>query len=284
MEQSMTIALYTATGCARCKIVKKYLQETQTAYQEYDFKAEGKETFAQFYRANRKNIFRDQDGVEFPVFFDGQIIRQGVSVILGYLMAGERLDAFIGRSRLHGEWIDGFDVSVGDPADADQLKNVLSYLKGAGLKIQLTTNGFNADLLETLIVENLCDRVLMEVKGPVDQYGLMTGKSSDKAELMKSIKLATTAPECGFSTVITPVVRENGEVAYLTPEDIGETAALIEEASGSKKHAYTIRPFHPEASDDERFKDIAALPSSALFKYRTAARRYQIMTEIEKPS
>ena len=85
----MSNAIYTATGCARCKITKQFMQENGIDYEEYDFKGEGKEAFSRFYRANRSDIYRDKDGVEFPVFTDGKAIRQGVSVVIGYLLAGD---------------------------------------------------------------------------------------------------------------------------------------------------------------------------------------------------
>ncbi len=94
----MENTIYSATGCVRCKITKNYLKENNITFEEFDFKAAGKEAFAQFYRANRSQVFRDNDGVEFPVFTDGKNIRQGTSVIIGYLIAGDGLSGYIGRS------------------------------------------------------------------------------------------------------------------------------------------------------------------------------------------
>jgi len=278
----MTVEIYTATGCARCKIAKRYMKENSIDYKEFDFKAEGKDAFAQFYRANRKEIFRDKDGVEFPVFHDGKEIRQGVSVILGYLMAKDKLRGYIGRSLLHGEWIDGFDVSGGDPEEANHLFEVLSYLKATGLKVQVTTNGNNATVLETLVNKNLCDRVIMDVKGPAGLYKQLTGQEIQEEELKKSIRLAAAAPEYSFYTNISPRETDGGKIEFITAEEIGETAKLIELASGNKKNLYTLRPFNPILSTNDRLKALEPLPSSAMFKYRTAARRYQVMTEIEK--
>ncbi|NQU64558.1 MAG: hypothetical protein HQ517_09795 [SAR324 cluster bacterium] len=172
----METTIYSATGCVRCKITKNYLNEQQIPFKEFDFKAEGKEEFAQFYRTNRKQIFRDQDGVEFPVYYNGSQIKQGVSVILGYLIAGDGLSGFIHRNQQHGEWIDGFDISAGDP----------------------------------------------------------------------------------------------------------RTAEIIKDASGSNKLPYVLKPFDHSTATDELFKNLEPLPTSALFKYRTQARRFQVLSEIEK--
>ena len=163
------------------------MRENSIDYAEFDFKAKGKDAFSQFYRANRDDIFRDKDGVAFPVFTDGKEIRQGVSVILGYLIAKGKLDGFINRSMLHGEWIDGFDISNGNPAQVEQLMEVLSFLKSSSLKIQVTTSGANASVLEKIMNKNLCDRVIMEVKGPADLYHQLAGQNLDAEELQQSI-------------------------------------------------------------------------------------------------
>ncbi|MFW2367127.1 MAG: hypothetical protein ACN4GW_11965 [Desulforhopalus sp.] len=278
----MSNTIYTATGCARCKITKSYMQENEYTYDEFDFKAEGKDAFNKFYRANRKDIFRDKDGVEFPVFTDGKVIRQGVSVIIGYLLAKDTLSGFIGRSQLHGEWIDGFNVSGGDPTHADELITVLSFLKKSGLKIQLTSNGENPQVLEKIVENGLGDRLVMEVSGPAELYPQIIGDQISAEDIGASLKLATRFSEYQFGTTIAPLVRIDDTVSYLTPEEVGNVAKMIEEATGSKKHPYKIRVCDLESLNDARLKGIEPLESPAMFKYRTAARRFMVMAEIEK--
>jgi len=278
----MANTIYSATGCARCNITKKYMSENSIKYEEFDIKAEGKDAFSKFYRENRAAIFRDKDGVEFPVFTDGKVIRQGVSVVIGYLLAGDDLQGFIGRSELHGEWLDGIDISGGDSAHMEKLILVLSQLKKSGLKIQAVTSGRNSDVLEAVLQKNLVDRIIMDVKGPAELYEGLTGTPVDEDDLKRSIMISATASESSFITTIAPVVRSGDVIDYLSPEEIGATAQLIEAASGSKKNPYTLCAFDPKTSGDERFALMEPLPSTASFKYRTAARRYQVMTEIEK--
>lgn len=279
---SMSNTIYSATGCARCKITKRYMQENGYPYEEFDFKAEGKDAFNKFYRANRKEIFRDKDGVEFPVFTDGEVIRQGVSVIIGYLLAKDKLADFIGRSLLHGEWIDGFNVSGGDEDHADELIAVLSFLKKSGLKIQLSSNGKNPVILEKIVENGLADRLIMEVCGPAELYPQIIGEEIRIEDVSASLKQATRLSEYQFGTTITPLVRTDDTVSYMTPEEVGDVARMIEEVTGSKKHPYKIRVCDLESLDDPRLKIIEPLESSAMFKYRTAARRFMVMAEIEK--
>lgn len=274
--------IFTATGCARCKITKRFMQQQNIDYDEFDIKAEGKDAFARFYRENRKDIYRDNDGVEFPVFSDGSAIRQGVGVVIGYLMTGDGLSGFIKRSALHGEWIDGFDISGGNPANAGKLLQVLAFLKQNGLKIQATTDGRNASVLEQVIDKSMADRVIMEVRGPASLYSRLLGEEISSDEIFRSIALTARSPQYSFYTTVAPFVRVDGAVSYLTPEEIGETARMIEEASGSKKHPYLLKGWNPKNLLDDRIKSAEPLPDSAMFKYRTAARRYQVMTEIDK--
>ncbi|RJR45485.1 MAG: hypothetical protein C4576_11895 [Desulfobacteraceae bacterium] len=277
--------IYTATGCSRCKIAKKFMSERGIAYQEFDIKGEGKDAFGQFYRNNRSAIFRGKEGVEFPVFVDGGFIRQGVGVVVAYLHSGTALDGFIGRSDLSHGWMDGVHVSSGDPSLGDSLLLVLDFLKKNGLKLQLDTNGRNASILEKLLQAGIGDRVVMEVRGPLALHSAAIG-GADPEEVKRTIALVTKFPEYRFITTVGPVVRrekEPIEISCLTPEEVGETARLIREATGSLKQPYLLRPFDPQTSSDERLKSAEKLPAEALFKYRAAARKFQVVTEIEKP-
>ena len=90
----MGITLYTAPDCIRCKIVKAFLAERGLAYDTIDFKADAQD-FNTFYRTNRKAIYRNPEGVEFPLVADGQVIKQGSGEIIAYLLSGH------GRNECH---------------------------------------------------------------------------------------------------------------------------------------------------------------------------------------
>jgi len=112
----MSLTLFTATGCARCTIAKKFMAEKGLTYDEHDAIGEGKEFFGQFYRTHRSAIFRGKEGIEFPVLAEGDEIRQGLAVIVAWLQAGASLDGFIGRSEHSKGWVGGLHVSQGDLA------------------------------------------------------------------------------------------------------------------------------------------------------------------------
>lgn len=281
----MSNTIYTAAGCSRCKIAKNFMDERGIAYRELDIKAEGKEAFGQFYRNNRSAVFRGKDGIEFPVFTDGTVIRQGVGVIIAFLHAGTRLDGFIGRSDLSHGWMDGIHVSEGDPGLSDELTAVLSYVRKNGLKLQVDTDGRNAQVLERLLQENLGDRVLMDLKGPLGLYVRILGRELDPVEVERTIGIVARFPGYQFRTTVAPVIRQEGEtqdISFLTPMEVAETARLIHEATGSHKQPYVLRIFEPESASDERLRSVMRLTANDLLRHRSAARKYQVLTDIEK--
>jgi len=281
----MSITLYTATGCVRCRMVRQFLKERDRTYCHHDALGEGKEAFRSFYQANRQKIYRGPDGVEFPVYCEGEIIRQGLPAVLAYLVAGTSLDGFFTHGRKHGQWIDGIEVSRGNPAHGEDFLEVLTYLKNQEFKIQVDTNGVNADLLAFVIQQKLADCIIMEVKGPLGLYGLLLQQPVEPGEIEKSIILVSKYSEHSFVTTIAPVVRQPGnppEISYITPEEVADAAKLIRTATGDSRQPYRLRLFDPRNANDERLRTCEALAPGVLFKYRTQARKYQFKTEILK--
>lgn len=279
----MSYVLFTATGCTRCKIVKKFMTDHGIAFEEKDMKAEGKDDFKKFYSANRCFITRGQDGVEFPVLTDGEEIRQGIGASIAYLSAGKRLDGFFCVGTLHKEWVDGIHPCSGNLENADEFIQVMRYLKKSSMKLQVETSGRNSHVLKQILEEGLADKVVMNVVGPTALYSKILRKPVVESDILKSIPLVAQFPSYQFQTTVAPIIRQEGdvpEISYLTPAEIGEIAKLIEEGTGNKKNPYLIRLFKSSESKDERLKSIE--PLSSLFPYRTAARAYQVLTELEK--
>lgn len=260
------------------------MDERGIPYVDLDIKGDGKEAFSQFYRNNRGVVVRGKEGIEFPVFTDGKTIRQGVGVVIAYLHTGTKLDGSIGPSELSHGWMDGIHVSGGNPLLVDELVAVLSFIKRNGLHLQLDTDGRNAAVLEKLLEHGLGDRVLMDIKGPLSLYRRTLGLELDPIEVKKTIELVVRFPEYKFRTTIAPIVREetSRKIGYLTPEEVGEIARLIHEVTGNHKQPYVLRVFDPETCADERLKSLEKLSPDALFAHRSAARRHQVSTEIEK--
>ena len=278
----MSYTIYSTEGCARCKILKARMAELGFAYDEHDFKGEGKEAFQRFYSANRKSVYRGTEGIEFPIFTDGTVIKQGVGTALAYLEGGTAMDGFFRIGVMHKEWLDGIDLSGGDAAQGENFLKVLRYLKKNAMKMVIETNGKNPELLQTILTEGLAERVIMNVLGPLQMYSALAGEEIEPGAVERSIAVVSKLCDYRFQTVVVPVRRSAEVINYMTPEEIGETSKLIETASGSKKQPYLLKLFRQGSSAILELKDLEPMTSSMLFPYRTAARAYQVAVEIEK--
>jgi glutaredoxin len=276
----MTLTLFSAAGCARCAVLKNALQEKRLAFEEHDAIGDGRDLFARFYRANRAQVRRGPEGIEFPVLVDGEVVRQGVAAAVGYLEAGSRLDGFIVPSDPVKGWAGGIDASGGDPAAAEGLVRVLAFLKSAGLKLEVRTDGRNPAVLQRLLDAGLGDRVIMEVKGPPARYAGSPGPE----EVGRSMAVAALFGEHRFETTVAPFIPAGAgpeaPSVYPTPEEIAATARWLAEATGSPKQPYFLRRFGPAGCAEERLRVVEPLPPEALVRYRSAARRHQVFTEI----
>ncbi|MEL7563276.1 MAG: hypothetical protein AAGU27_00050 [Dehalobacterium sp.] len=276
----MNITIYTATGCTRCKIVKSFMEQQNIMYVEKDMKAEGKEDFQAFYKANRSAIFRGPDGIEFPIIYDGENIRQSIGATIAFLHSGTELDGFFSVGTLHKEWVNGIHISSGNPDYAEEFLAVLRYLKGHNMKLQIDTNGRNSAILKQVLDGNLADILIMNVLGPQQLYSQLAGQDVDVEDIKTSLAIVPSFPTFKIKTFITPIEREDRTISYLTPEEIGQTAKLIEEGTGSKKIPYLLKAINPKEANNVKFKTLE--PLSNLFPYRTKARDYQVFTDIEK--
>ncbi len=278
----MSITLFTATGCARCNIAKNFMRAKAIAFDEQDALGAGKELFAQFYRAHRGAVVRGAEGIEFPIVVEGGLIRQGVAAVIARLQAADRLDGFFTPSGLSQGWVGGIRLSTGDPGQVEDLTAVLGFLKKSGLKIQIETDGRNAAVAEHLLRQGIGDRQVMDLKGPRALYDVLLGRKVDLDEIARSMVLAARFPEFRFETTVAPVPSEAGGLRFMTPEEVADAAGWLKEATGSPCQPYFLRRFDSSAVAGERAAAFPPLPPEALFRYRSAARRHQVLAEIAK--
>lgn len=264
----MTMILYSATGCRRCQLVRRFLQAHEIAFQEHDSLAEGRETFGLFYRTSRRRICRGPDGIEFPILTDGEMIRQGLPMVLAHLTAGPCLDGFFRPGTLHGQWVDGVLVSGGDAKHGDEFLAVLGDLKNNRLKLQIDTRGANADLLQQVLDLELADRTVMEIGAPPDKY--------DLSEIKRTIALVSRCRDHLFSTTIGPLAGETGRSKGprgITPEEVSQIARLIGEVTGDSTQPYRLQVPDFRTTSNK-------VPAGNLLVYRNSARKFQFKTEI----
>ena len=87
------------------------------------------------------------------------------------------------------DFIDAVVLSGGEPLmQLDALIELLTYIKGIGLKTKLDTSGIYPDKIEKLLDLGLLDFVSLDVKAPFEKYRKVTGLNVG-SQVKKSMRL-----------------------------------------------------------------------------------------------
>lgn len=154
-------------------------------------------------------------------------------------------------------WINGV-VLCGGESTIDLDFEFLRKIKERGLAIKLDTNGSYFGTLIDLYESKLIDYVAMDVKGPPLIYADLIGREFLDARdgYEKAIGIISHFPDYEFRTTIVPIIRENGEISFMAPKEIEETAKLIYNCTGNNNHKYFLQKFVARDSNemiDEKF-------------------------------
>jgi len=268
----MTAILYTVTGCERCRVVKAFMDARGLAYTDVDAKGEGKNAFVRFYRDNQAQIMRGPEGIQFPIYHQGEMVRQGLGVILSWLHVGVRIEPFVRPGLVGHGWAGGFNLS-GGPQDAGrELLPVLRHLREHGIKIRMETDGRNSDLLKQVLVEGLADHLQFNLLGPAEAYARLPERPCSEEEINASLSIAQRAGELSIVLRVAPLP---GGDRYLSPEEAATAAAMVAAATQNNRIPFGICILQPSPDSS-----LAPLPATAGFKYRTVVRRYMLSAEI----
>lgn len=269
----MSITLYTAPNCLRCKIVKEFLAERGQEYTAYDFK-DDKDIFNAYYRANRPSIYRNPEGVEFPIFDDGAVIKQGTGEILAYLLSGRVLEACVTRSELLHGWISGLNVSDCPEGQEDNFVTLVRLLAKGGLTVELHSDGRRADLLKRVLDEGFVTRMVLDVVGPASLYPAVTGGELSLDDLKGSIAATRAHADSLIRIYVAAYAGADGAMTRVTPVEAAEAAKMVFEACGDR-----MLPVFVEA---QQAQGLEALEGQALLPYRSKVRATLVKADIRK--
>lgn len=274
----MSITLYTAPDCLRCKIVKAFLAEHQIPYETVDFKGDA-QTFNTFYRANRKAIYRNPEGVEFPLFDDGTVIKQGSGEVIAYLLSGHALEGAVTRSDLLHGWISGLYLSQCPADQEDHFVELVQHLAKGGLTICMQTDGRKPALLERLIKLNVLAKVQLNIVGSASVCETLHGSAPTKEELAKTIELVNAFPDHEIRFLATPLPSSDG-FRWPNRDEVGEAAHMVFEACGDHQLPYTIAEVTPEMP--QGMQGLEPVADAMKLKYRSASRDWLFKADIQK--
>lgn len=85
--------------------------------------------------------------------------------------------------------LDAVVISGGEPTIQKDLKAFIIKIKNMGFKVKLDTNGYNPNLLEELINDNLLDYVAMDIKADLNNYERVACKKINVNNILRSISV-----------------------------------------------------------------------------------------------
>lgn len=184
---------------------------------------------------------------------------------------------FLKRLAGLGQWMNGVAICGGEPSRQKGLAAFIRRLKAEKLSVKLDTNGGTPEVLSRLLEENLVDCLAMDVKAPRSLFPNVSGApASAMAAVEESIRLAPRFPDHEFRTTAVPVIRDGGEISFLTAGEIRETAKMIAELTGSGGHKYYLQKFVPRKGGllDPRLESCPETPRKLLEDMKREAAEY----------
>lgn len=274
----MSITLYTAPNCIRCKIVKGFLNERNIPYDTIDFKAQSEE-FNTFYRTNRPKIYRNPEGVEFPLFYNGEVIRQGSGEVIAYMLCGDELKkaGAVTRSDLLHGWISGLYLSCCPKEQEENFLTLVKQLAAGGLTICMQTDGRNSAFLEKILALNVVTKLQLNILGDNKVYEQLYGTGIDKEDLAKTIELVK-AHAGGEIRYLASPLDIDGAKAWPTRAMALEAGKMVFDACGD--HQLAIFVDKVTAEMPQGLQGLKPVEDAIMLKYRSALRENLFKAEI----
>jgi pyruvate formate lyase activating enzyme len=153
--------------------------------------------------------------------------------------------------------LDGVTVTGGEPLLRKDITRFIKKIKEMGFKVKLDTNGYHPDRLQELYREKLLDYVAMDIKNPLQKYGITTGVDNlDTGRILKSISVIMSSDiPYEFRTTVVKELHSD--------EDFEEIGRMISGASHYYLQQFTERDTVPDkhltspsSEDMERYLEI----------------------------
>lgn len=157
-----------------------------------------------------------------------------------FLQPLDETEVFAFLERRRGK-IDAVAITGGEPTLQPDLSGFIRRVRDMGYLIKVDSNGSNPEVLEGLIRSHLVDYIAMDIKGPLQKYGKLTGCAVDAEKIRDS-----------FATVMSSGVdyefRTTVVASQLLSQDLMEIIMMI---AGAR--LYALQRFIPTKTLDEDF-------------------------------
>jgi pyruvate formate lyase activating enzyme len=165
--------------------------------------------------------------------------------------------------------ITGVVITGGEPTLRPGLARALSEIRDLGYAVKLDTNGYEPDVLATLLDQRLLDFVAMDVKGSPATYGRLAGLPDlDLARIEASLSLLCCgAVSAEFRTTVVP--------GLLDAEAIEAIARwLADFMDGGCRAPYVLQQFRGQQTLDQALGGVSPYGVATLDAMAERARRW----------
>lgn len=158
--------------------------------------------------------------------------------------------------------LDGVVISGGEPTLQKDLPSFIKKVKKLGFSVKLDTNGTNPDMGEKLLKQNLIDYIAMDIKAPIEKYGLVTTTKVKEDKILKSIELVKSLGVNGeFRTTVVK--------SQLSYEDFDRIGEMLEGACN-----YYLQKFVPDTTLDPTFADETTYSDAEFITIKNTLQKY----------
>lgn len=85
--------------------------------------------------------------------------------------------------------IEGVCITGGEPTLWKGLKDFIKNIKDLNFEVKLDTNGSRPQVLENLLDEGLLDYIAMDIKAPIEKYGIFLKNKKEIDNVQKSVEI-----------------------------------------------------------------------------------------------
>lgn len=124
------------------------------------------------------------------------------------------IELLIERLKKGRKRVGGVVVTGGEPTFHSDLPSFLGRLRAIGLRIKLDTNGVNPAMVRDVLAAGLVDYVAMDIKGPLQKYGEITGVNISWDCITTCINIiAESGVQHEFRTTVVPDLLDTADIA-----------------------------------------------------------------------
>ena len=150
----------------------------------------------------------------------------------------QELEAFLTKRK---GVLQGICITGGEPTLQNELDQFIRWVKDLGYLVKLDTNGYQPEVLERLLREQLLDYVAMDIKASKENYSLAVGMDVELGPIEESVRLLMDSKiPYEFRTTVVKGIHKIEEFAQIGQWLSGATAYYLQAYRENEKELMRV--------------------------------------------